>query len=149
MYTPDSITAWLKDQAWPIAIIVGLALLIFSVLKISSRRRSSTLAQQREGVNETTFVAHLQKYGFDPMIAGSSYRYLQEVQLVKFPILPSDALDEDLGLDNEDIEQTISELTEALKRERSPGLRHTPIVSVEDLVRLLQASPRQSNSVAA
>jgi hypothetical protein len=149
MDTPDSLTLWLKDQSLPIAIILGLAILTFIVLKFSARKRRNVLTKQREGVTEASFVAHLQKYGFDPMIAGSAYRYLQEVQLVKFPILPGDALDEDLGLDTEDIEQTISELTEALKRERSPGLRHTPIVSVEDLVRLLQASPRRANSVAA
>jgi hypothetical protein len=149
MDTPDSLTVWLKDQAWPIAIIVGLAIFTFVALKFAARKRQRALTQQREGVNEASFVSHLQKYGFDPMIAGSTYRYLQEVQLVKFPILPGDALDEDLGLDTEDIEQSIAELTEALKRDRSPGLRHTPIVSVEDLVRLLQASPRRANSVAA
>jgi len=142
MDTPDSLTVWLKDQSWPIAVILGLIVLTFLVLKFSAARRHKALASQREGVSEDSFVAHLQKYGFDPKITGAAYRYLQEVQRVKFPILPGDALDEDLGLDTEDIDQTISELTEALGRDRSPGLRHTPIVTVEDLVRLLQASPR-------
>jgi hypothetical protein len=143
MDTPDSLSVWLKDQSWPIAIILGLIILTFLALKFSAARRHKALANQREGVSEESFVGHLQKYGFDPMITGAAYRYLQEVQLVNFPILPGDALDEDLGLDTEDIEQTVSELTEALARDRSPGLRHTPIVTVEDLVRLLQASPRK------
>ncbi|MEO6924506.1 MAG: hypothetical protein ABI142_11825 [Bryocella sp.] len=150
MYTPDSLSAWLRDQSWPIAVLLGFIVLTLIVLKISASRRHKAISSQREGVSEETFVAHLEKYGFDPKITGASYRYLREVQLVQFPILPGDALDEDLGLDTEDINQTISELTEALGRERSPGLRHTPIVTVEDLVRLLQASPRKmARNVAA
>jgi len=149
MVTPDSLSVWLNEQAWPIAIIAACIVLAFIALKISARRRHKALANQREGVSEATFTTHLEQYGFDPAITSATYRYLQEVQRVSFPILASDALDEDLGLDTEDIEQTVIELTEALKRERSPGLRHTPIVTVEDLVRLLQASPRKSRSVAA
>jgi ABC-type dipeptide/oligopeptide/nickel transport system permease component len=149
MDTPDSLALWLREQAWPIAIIAGFFLLTFLVLKFSAKRRQKSLAQQREGVSQESFVTHLQKYGFDPTITGAAYRYLQEVQRVNFPILPADALDEDLGLDTEDINQTVMELTEALGRDRSPGLRHTPIVTVEDLVRLLQASPRKAKMVAA
>jgi len=149
MVTPDTLSVWLNEQAWPIAIIVACIVIAFIALKVSARWRHKTLASQREGISETTFTAHLEQYGFDPTITSATYRYLQEVQRVSFPILSSDALDEDLGLDTEDIEQTVTELTEALKRERSPGLRHTPIVTVEDLVRLLQASPRKSRSVAA
>ena len=100
-------------------------------------------------MSEETFTAHLQRYGFDPAITGATYRYLQEVQLVNFPILPGDALDEDPPLDNEDVEQTISELCIALKRERAPGLRHQPVVTVEDLVRMIQASPRKVRNTAA
>ncbi len=149
MVTPDSLSVWLNEQAWPIAIIVACVVFAFLALKISAQRRHKALASEREGVTEATFTAHLQQYGFDPAITGATYRYLQEVQLVRFPILPGDALDEDLGLDTEDIDQTISELTAALKRDRQPGLRHTPLVTVEDLVRLLQASPRKSRSAAA
>ena len=144
MVTPDTLTAWLNDQAWPIAIIGICIILAFVALKISAKRRHQALAHEREGVTETTFTKHLQVYGFDPVITGATYRYLQEVQLVQFPILAGDDLVEDLGLDNDDIEQTVTELTEALKREPNPGLRHTPLVTVEDLVRLLQASPRRS-----
>ena len=149
MVTPDTLSTWLNEQAWPIAIIVGCIVFAFIALKVSAQRRHKALASEREGVTESTFTAHLQQYGFDPTITGATYRYLQEVQLVKFPILAGDALDEDLGLDTEDVEQTVSELTAALKRERAPGLRHTPVITVEDLVRLLQASPRKSRSVAA
>ena len=149
MVTPDTLTIWLREQAWPIGIFVGLALLAFLVLKISASRRHEALAREREGVTESTFAAHLERYGFDPVIAAATYRYLQEVQLVKFPILPGDLLDEDLGLDSEDINQTVREMTHALGRQYNPGLLHKPLVTVEDLVRMLQASPRRIAQSAA
>jgi hypothetical protein len=142
MDTPDTLTIWLREQAWPIAIILGLVILAFIVLKISARRRHNALARERDGVTESTFANHLQHYGFDPVIAAATYRYLQQVQLVKFPILPGDQLDEDLGLDSEDINQTVREMTNHLGRQFNPGLMHKPLVTVEDLVRMLQASPR-------
>ena len=149
MVTPDSLTIWLKQQAWPIGLLLACALLVFLVLKISANRRHQALAREREGVTESTFAAHLQNYGFDPVIAASTYRYLQEVQLVKFPIRPGDLLDEDLGLDSEDINQTVREMTNALGRQYNPGLLHKPLVTVEDLVRMLQASPRRIAQSAA
>ena len=149
MVTPDTSMIWLREQAWPIGIILGAVLLAFLVLKISASRRRDALAREREGVTESTFAAHLERYGFDPVIAAATYRYLQDVQLVKFPILPGDQLDEDLGLDSEDINQTVREMTNALGRRFNPGLLHKPLVTVEDLVRMLQACPRRSAVSAA
>lgn len=143
MVTPDTLTIWLKEQAWPIGIIVACVLLALIVLKISASSRHKTLAREREGITESTFAAHLEKYGFDPVIAAATYRYLQERQLITFPILPGDQLDEDLGLDSEDITQTVREMTGKLGRQFNPGLLHKPLVTVEDLVRMLQASPRR------
>jgi hypothetical protein len=149
MVTPDTLSIWLKEQALPVGIVlilIGLALL---ALKISASRRRTVLSRERHGVTEQTFVEHLAQYNFDPVITGTAYRYLQEVQGIQFPILPSDLLDEDLGLDHDDLEQTISELLQSLQRQESPGLRYTPVVTVEDLVRHLQASPRRSRQAAA
>jgi hypothetical protein len=144
MVTPDTLSIWLREQAWPIAIIAVFLGLAFLALKLSAKRRHEALARAREGVTEESFTKHLQVYGFAPSITGATYRYLREVQRVQFPILAADSLDEDLGLDNEDIEQTVRELTESLGRAQTPGLRHAPLVTVEDLVRLLQASPRKA-----
>lgn len=149
MVTPDTLTIWLKEQAWPIGIILGCLILAFLVIKISASRRHSALARERQGVTEATFAEHLTRYGFDPAIAAATYRYLQERQLVKFPILPGDQLDEDLGLDSEDITQTVREMTAKLGRQFNPGLLHKPLVTVEDLVRMLQASPRRIEVSAA
>jgi hypothetical protein len=149
MFTPDTVSTWLQQQAWPIGILVAVIVLAIIVLKISASRRRRVLERQRNGVTEQTFVQHLAQYNFDPLIAGTTYRYLREVQRIKFPILPSDSLDEDLGLDSEDVDQTIRELLQSLKREEAPGLRHEPILTVEELVRHLQASPRKKQEAAA
>jgi hypothetical protein len=94
------------------------------------------MSRTRAGVTEQTFADYLSQFGFDTVIATSTYRYLQQVQKISFPILPGDSLDLD------DVEQAITDLTAALNRERNLGLVHAPLVTVEDLIRLLQASPR-------
>ena len=149
MATPDTFSIWFREQSLPIGLILIAILVAFLILRYSARRRQESLLRERDGITEQTFTSHLSRYGFDASITSTTYRYLQEVQRVQFPILPGDALDEDLGLDSEDIQQTVLELTEALKREPNPGLRSTPVVTVEDLVRLLQASPRKTRSAAA
>ncbi|MDE1163619.1 MAG: hypothetical protein PW792_16970 [Acidobacteriaceae bacterium] len=142
MVTPTDLSIWLNQQAWPIAIIAAIVLFTYVALKLSSRKRIQTLAKQREGVTDHTFAEFLAQYGFDQTLSASTFRYLQQVQNVGFPILPTDMLDEDLGLGHDDVEQTVRDLTEALGRERHPGLLQTPLTTVEDLIRLLQASPR-------
>jgi hypothetical protein len=51
-------------------------------------------------------------------------------------------LDEDLGLDMVDLDETVRDVFQLTRRRYQPGLRHTPLVTVEDLVRFVQASPR-------
>lgn len=142
--TPENLSILLREQAWPIMIGLICLGLVYVLLKLSAGRRLHRLAEQRKDVTENTFASHLERYGFDPLITRSTFRYLQEVQQIQFPVLPGDKLDEDLGLDSEDVDQTVRELSAALHREYTPGLRFAPIVTVEDLVRLIQASPRLS-----
>ncbi len=149
MTTPNTLTLWLKEQSLPVGLILLGILVALLIVRLSARRRHDKLLREREGITEATFTAHLQRYGFDPQIASTTYRYLQDVQRVPFPILPADALDEDLGLDSDDIHQSMHDLTGTLGREPNPGIRSTPLVTVEDLVRLLQASPRKTRSAAA
>ena len=102
----------------------------------------------RSGNNEDTFVDSLLAYGFDPVVARATYRYLQDKQRVSFPIEATDLLDEDLGLGMSDIEESVSDLVLICHRLNQPGLRYTPMVTVEDLVRFIQASPRLSELAA-
>jgi hypothetical protein len=141
MFTPDTFSMFLTQQAWPLGIVVFLVVAVLLLLKISAGSRRARLTRERSHVTEQTFVDHLAQFNFDGRITRTTYRYLQDVQNVHFPILPTDALDEDLGLENDDIEQTIHELLRALKRKEAPGRSHAPIITVEDLVRHLQACP--------
>ena len=148
MQIPSTLSIWLSQQAWPLALITCfLALVLFS-LYWSARSRRVKMNALRSGVNEETFVDALEVDGFDRFISSSTYRYMQEHQNVHFPIHSDDLLDEDLGLDSEDVEQSIRELLIECGRVYQPGLKHTPIVTVEDLVRLLQASPRVTQMAA-
>jgi hypothetical protein len=148
MAIPDTLQLWVSDQATPL-LIVGVALILgFIILYVSARGRRSTMLNRRSGLSEDTFVEDLAPFGFDPNVARETYRYLQERQNIAFPILPLDALDEDLGLDSEDVEQTIHELLDLTGRVHLPGLLHSPLVNVEDLVRYIQASPRKTQSTA-
>ena len=148
MQTPSTLSIWLSEQAFPLAIIVALLGFVMVVLYTSARSRRVKMNEARSGANEDTFVNSLLIYGFDPMIARTTFRYLQEKQLVSFPIEPTDQLDEDLGLDLVDVNESIRDIFKLTDRIYQPGLKHTPIVTVEDLVRLVQASPRLSEMAA-
>ena len=144
-----TIPAWLGHSAWPLCLLVALIVACVLLLRLSAWYREHRLRRQRAGVTQETFTAQLEQYGFDPVITGSTFRYLREVQAIPFPVLPGDDLEKDLDLTSEEVDQTVRDLTLALRREYSPGLQPTPLVTVEDLIRLLQASPRITKSGVA
>jgi len=148
MQTPSTLSIWLGEQAVPLAIIVALLGFVMIVLYTSARARKLRMNEARSGANEDTFVNSLLIYGFDPVIARTTFRYLQEKQRVSFPIEASDQLDEDLGLDLVDVDESIQDILKLTDRIYQRGLQHSPIVTVEDLVRLIQASPRLSEMAA-
>ena len=148
MQTPSNLSIWLSEQAGPLAVIFLLLGFVMVVLYFSARSRRNKMNQLRSGDNEDTFVNSLLAYGFDPTVARETYRYLQDKQRVSFPIQATDLLDEDLGLGTGDVEESVTDLILICHRLNQPGLRHTPIVTVEDLVRFIQASPRLSELAA-
>lgn len=148
MQTPSTLSIWLSEQALPLALIAAAVALILIVLAASAQSRRRRMNQVRHDVTEQSFVKELAVFGFDAQISGTTYRYLQDSQNIYFPIEASDLLDEDLGLDHEDLHQTIQDLLRLNSRLYMPGLKHTPLVDVEDLVRFIQASPRISNVAA-
>lgn len=148
MQIPSTLSIWLSEQAIPLAIIVVLLSLVMITLYVSARNRRVRMNEARSGNNEDTFVNSLVVYGFDPTISRNTYRYLQTTQKVSFPIEAGDLLDEDLGLDSADIEESVHDLMDTSGRLYQPGLQHDPIVTVEDLVRFIQASPRLSEMAA-
>ena len=148
MQIPSTVSIWLSEQAWPIALVFLLIAGILVSLYVSARNRRVKMNEVRSGVNEDTFVRAMEIDGFDHMIARTTYRYLQEKQNVSFPIHSDDLLDEDLGLGGDDVDESVEELLGECGRLYQPGLQHMPIVTVEDLVRFLQASPRLSEMAA-
>jgi len=148
METPSTPYIWLSEQAVPLAIIVALLGLVMIVLYTSARSRRAKMNEARAGANEDTFVNSLLIYGFDPVIARTTFRYLQEKQRVSFPIEATDQLDEDLGLGVRDVEESVRDILKLTDRLYQPGLQHAPLVTVEDLARFVQASPRLSEIAA-
>jgi hypothetical protein len=148
MQTPSTTWIWLSEQAVPLAIIVALLAFVFIVLYASARSRRRKMNEARSHLNEDTFVNSLLIYGFDPVISRTTFRYFREKQRVSFPIEAADHLDEDLGLDLADVEESVHDILRLTDRLYQPGLRDAPLVTVEDLVRLIQASPRLSELAA-
>jgi hypothetical protein len=144
-----SIPAWLGHHAWPLWLLLAAVVGCVVLLRLSAWMREHSIRRKRRGVTQETFTAQLQQYGFDPVITSATFRYLREVQLVPYPVLPGDDLEKDLGLDPQDIDQSVRDLSHGLRREYSPGLQPIPLVTVEDLIRLLQASPRVIRSGVA
>jgi hypothetical protein len=148
MQPPSTTYIWLSEQATPLAVLVVLLSFVMIVLYWSARNRRVHLSRARSGTNEDTFVESLLAFGFDPQISRTVYCYLQEKQHIHFPIECTDLLDEDLGLDLVDLDETVRDVLKLTRRQYQPGLRHTPLVTVEDLVRFVQASPRLSERAA-
>jgi hypothetical protein len=135
---------WLGEQIVPL-FFIGFAILMgIAMVYLSAKSRRTSLARDRSGRTEETFAEYLATYGFDPEIARTTYRYLQERQQIAFPIEPSDDLDRDLGLDGEEVNRTVRDLLAETGREYLPGLLDSPLVTVVDLVRCIQASPRRT-----
>ena len=122
------------------ALLAFVAITVYISLSV----RSARMKERRSGLNEDSFIYSLVIYGFDAEIARTTFRYLQTTQQISFPIQASDLLDEDLGLNSDDLEETVRDLFHLTGRRYQPGRRHTPLTTVEDMVRFLQASPRRS-----
>jgi hypothetical protein len=143
MSTVLTLERWLGEQIVPV-FFIGFALLMgLAIVYFSAQSRRAALVRDRSGRTEETFAEYLAGYGFDPEIARMTYRYLQDVQKVAFPIDPRDDLDRDLGLDGDDVKRSVRDLLDEAGREYLPGLLESPLVTVVDVVRYIQASPRR------
>ena len=148
MITPYTVQQWLGEQFLPL-LLIGFSLLTgLAVLFVSLKSRRTLLARDRSGHTEETFATDLAAYGYDLTIARATYRYLQDQQKTALPIEPLDDLDSDLGLDSDDVREAIRELLAESGRSYLPGLLDSPLVTVVDLVRTIQASPRRGAMVA-
>jgi hypothetical protein len=142
MQPPSTTWLFLTEQITPFAVIIAVLSFVMIVLYLSARNRRLHLTKARSGTTVETFVYTMVERGYDPEISGIVYQYLQQRQNVHFPIEPTDRLDEDLGLDLVEVDETTRDVLKLTQRLYRPGLRHSPIISVIDLVRFIQASPR-------
>lgn len=133
---------WLGGMLGPLGIVVAAVFAAIAGLYLLSKVRERSLARERAGADEDTFVQDLSAKGLDAAIASMVYEYLRDVQKVPFPMLPEDSLDEKLGVANEDLEETIQACLTRAQREARPGLMVVPPDTMEDLVRYIQQSPR-------
>jgi len=148
MQTTDTLHVWLADQALPfgllLAFLVGGLLVVF----VSGVMRKSRLAYSRAGRDEASFVHEMLSLGYDLHICRTAYAYLQHEHHISFPILPEDRLDMDLGLGDTDVTDMVNHLLETNGRERTFGQIYTPLLTVQDIVRQVQALPMRRLRVA-
>lgn len=143
MFSFSTVLQWLGEQVVPV-FLIGFAILMgLAMVYISAKNRRSALANKRAGRTEESFARDLAPYGFDTDIARRTYRYLQQEQGIHFPIEPMDDLDRDLGLDNDEVSTSLRDLLAETRREYLPGLIDSPPITVVDLIRYVQASPRR------
>ena len=133
---------WLTDQMVPIVIIAGVLFVGIGILWISARSRKQMNSKERMGENADTFVEGLAAFNFDRQISRSTYEYLTSVDGIDFPIFPEDTLREDLGLSDEEQAQAIEFLLADNGRATRLTLQSNPVITVADLIRFVQASPR-------
>jgi hypothetical protein len=137
----SDLARWLGAQSVMLLFLGFAALMGLALLYFAAESRRAALVRDRSGRTALSFAEHLAGYGFDPEIALATYRYLQQVRDVDFPILAKDDLDRDLGLSEQEVTESLRDLLDQMGRAYLPGLIDAPLVRVVDLVRWIQASP--------
>ncbi|ADV84045.1 hypothetical protein [Terriglobus saanensis] len=148
MQSPDTLRAWLADQALPFGLLLAFLAAGLIVVFVSGLMRKSRLASRRAGRDEASFVNEMLPLGYDLRICRTAYAYLQKDQQISFPILPEDRLSQDLGLEDTDVTDLVNHLLAVNSRERKPGMLNTPLITVQDVLRQVQASPMRRLLVA-
>lgn len=146
MYGFGRLSDFLTAQIVPLSVLFGALLLAFAVLYFSGVSRHRRMAAERRGEDVDSFVLYLASYGFDPDIARTTYEYLVAEEDVAFPIRHTDRLDHDLRISEEEVRKSVRYLLKEFGREASPGMQHMPLVTVEDLLRFVQACPTVGSS---
>ena len=148
MQITDTLRGWLTDQALPFGLLLAFLAGGLVVVFVSRVMRNSRLATRRSGRDEVSFVNEMLHMGCDPGISRTAYAYLQHKRKIAFPILPEDRLDLDLGLEDTDVTDMVNYLLAADSREHASAQSYPPLITVQDVVRRVQASPMRRLMVA-
>jgi hypothetical protein len=137
----QSFSDWAMNQVGPLGIflvVVGIAFVFFFLL---SRWREWDFARHRSGYGVDDFVRDMRIRGVSEEVARAGYEVITQEQKVRFPIMPEDALDEQLGITDVDLMDTLVSILSRTGKEKKAGLMYMPLVTVEDLLKLVQVSP--------
>ncbi len=138
---------WFTGQIGPLEAFVMALLLGIVGLYLVAKWREYVLAGRRAEYDVDTFAAQMGEAGLNRELARAVYEYLQEVQMVPFPMLPGDALYEKLGMTAGDVEETVYDLLVRTGRVLLPGQLTSPPETLEELVRYIQTSPLAAKSI--
>jgi hypothetical protein len=141
MQTPDTLRAWMADQALPFGLLLAFLAAGLLVVFVSGLMRKSRLASHRAGRDEASFVNELLPLGYELRLCRSAYLYLKQEQQISFPILPEDRLDQDLGLYDTDVTDMVNHLLAVNGRTRDAHSPHASLITVQDVLKYVQASP--------
>lgn len=132
---------FLRGPAFGVLAVCGFLAVALGTLFFSGMLRHRRMAAAREGESLESFALHLATYGFDPALAEEIYSYLVTEEDVAFPIRHSDRLDEDLRVSEDEVHRMVAHLLRFSRREARPGMRTMPLLTVEDVLRFVQACP--------
>lgn len=125
-----------------VAVALGLGTHIAAVIET---RRFDDMAQERSSESICQFARHFRGPEFDPVVVRAAYEMTQDlIGRADLSIRPSDRLDKDYGIVNEDLDDLAAEIAEVAHRSLEVIAQnpYTPVRTVADLVRFLQCQPR-------
>jgi hypothetical protein len=151
---------WFHHWLFALSVPTCTAAFVFTIASLPNNRRRILLLRNRTNVSgkhsDEVFPFSYDDLEIEveiedsPDLELSIYRYLNEK--TDLPVLAHATLVEDLGLSDAQLGETIYELLAMNGREYSPGLFTYPLITVEDLVLYIEASPRveiESSEVSA
>ena len=137
---------WAKPV--PVLTSTGAVVFIIAVLEYRNRLRLRRLAQPRAGESICSYARALPIRELDPWVVRAVFEELQPYVAdhgIPFPIRPADRLAEELGVDAEELNETVApQIAQRIGRSLD-GAEHNPyygkVMTVEDLVRFFCAQP--------
>jgi hypothetical protein len=142
MNNMQTLSDWSMEQLGPLGIFLVIAGIAFVFFFLLARWREWDFARSRSGYGTDDFIRDMRIRGISEDVSRAGYEVIQNEQKVRFPIMPEDALDEQLGITDIDLMDTLVSILTRTGREKKAGLMHLPLVTVEDLLKLVQVSPK-------
>ncbi|MDB6132043.1 MAG: hypothetical protein JWM59_286 [Verrucomicrobiales bacterium] len=126
-----------------VATAFGLLLYIGGAVQT---RKFDRMTRERSGESICQFARHFRGPEFDPVVVRAAYEMTQEqIGRADLPIRPSDSLNKDYGIVNEDLDDLAADIAEVAHRSLEvddQNLVCGPVRTVAELVWLLQRQPR-------